>query len=54
MTGASEVFVSKRLRRPAMVLVCLTLMQLLFVLANCEGEHAPMAAHETAPAHHGS
>ncbi|MBV9510228.1 MAG: hypothetical protein JO303_08115 [Caulobacteraceae bacterium] len=48
MAGANRSFVSKRLRRPGAVLLCLTLAQLLFILADCEGEQAPMAAREAA------
>jgi hypothetical protein len=38
------IFVSKRLQRPAAALLCLMLVQLLTVLANCDGEPAAMAA----------
>ena len=44
MARAAVLFVSKRLQRPAAALLCLMLVQLGVVLANCDGEHAPMMA----------
>lgn len=44
MAARTALFVSKRLQRPAMALLCLMMAQLAIGLANCEGEPVGMAA----------
>jgi hypothetical protein len=44
MAGDIALFVSKRLQRPVAALLCLMAIQLLGVLASCDGEPAAMAA----------
>lgn len=43
MAETIAIFVSKRLQRASMALVCLTLAQLMVVLASCQPEPVPMA-----------
>ena len=44
MTGDIALFVSKRLQRPVAALLCLMAIQMVSVLASCDGEPAAMAA----------
>ena len=43
MAAQVATFVSKRLQRASAALVCLTMAQLLIVLASCHPEPLPMA-----------
>ena len=38
------IYVSKRLQRPAVAVMCLMMMQLLVSQSSCHPEHVPMAA----------
>ena len=44
MTARAAIFVSKRLQRPAVALLCLMLAQMALAVASCEAEPAGMAA----------
>ena len=43
MAESAAIFVSKRLQRASAALVCLTLAQMLVVLASCQPEPVAMA-----------
>jgi hypothetical protein len=43
MAGDIGLYVSKRLQRPAVAVLCLMTAQLLLSLAACHTERAPMA-----------
>ncbi len=38
MAAKVAIFVSNRLQRPAVALLCLMMMQMVFVVASCDGE----------------
>jgi hypothetical protein len=44
MAAKAAIYVSKRLQRPVVAIMCLFAAQLLMTLASCEPEHVPMAA----------
>lgn len=44
MAARTAIYVSKRLQRPAVALLCLFAAQLLMTLASCQPEPTPMAA----------
>lgn len=44
MTAKAAIFVSKRLQRPAMALLCLMLAQMALSVASCEAEPVGMTA----------
>lgn len=44
MAVTAAIFVSKRLQRAFMALLCLTTAQLITTLASCEAEPSAMAA----------
>ena len=44
MVGAPALFVSKRLNRSAIAVICLVTVQVLLAVASCEPEPTPMAA----------
>ena len=43
MAADIAIYVSKRLQRPAIAMLCLMMMQMLVSLSDCHGEYAPMA-----------
>ena len=51
MAAQIGTFVSKRLQRASVALVCLTMAQLLVVLASCQPEPVAMGAVKVAIGH---
>jgi hypothetical protein len=49
MAARVAVFVSKRLQRAFMALLCLTMAQFVFALASCQPEPLPMAVKVAIP-----
>ena len=43
MAADIAIYVSKRLQRPAVALLCLMMAQMLVALSDCHAEHVPMA-----------
>jgi hypothetical protein len=44
MGSKAAIYVSKRLQRPVVAIMCLFAAQLIMTLASCEPERVPMAA----------
>jgi hypothetical protein len=44
MAADIAIYVSKRLQRPAVAVLCLMMAQMLVSLSDCHPEHVPMAA----------
>ncbi len=47
MAADIAIYVSKRLQRPAVAVLCLMMAQMLVSLSDCHPEHVPMAVRAT-------